>query len=274
MTLTFVNTMATLNRSKGIGGSDASRIMRGEWRDLYLEKIGEKQPDDLSGVFRVQLGLRTENFHAEWFARMSGFNVVDPEPFFEHPTHKFMFGHVDRWITTHDTFLEMKHSSNSANLWDKARYYAPQLQHYMAVTNRMFCYFSVIRGNDEPQYCKVDRDDDYIEKLIELETSFWWHVENRVAPDIIPTAKIAEGNKASEAIKVDGMRVADMTSSNAWANAAKDYLEHAEAAKKYDAAKDGLKELVGDDVGEAYGHGVVIKRDKRGRLLFKAAKEG
>lgn len=40
MTLTFVNTMATLNRSKGIGGSDASRIMRGEWRDLYLRRSG------------------------------------------------------------------------------------------------------------------------------------------------------------------------------------------------------------------------------------------
>ena len=97
MALTFT-AMQTLNRSRGIGGSDAGRIMRGEWLDLYLEKVGEKQPEDLSGIFRVQLGTRTEQFHAEWFARMSTFDVIDPPPFFEHPEHKFMFGHVDRWI--------------------------------------------------------------------------------------------------------------------------------------------------------------------------------
>lgn len=271
MALTFV-AIQTLNRSRGIGGSDAGRIMRGEWLDLYLEKVGEKEPEDLSGVFRVQLGTRTEQFHAEWFGKMTGFDVIDPPPFFEHPEHKFMFGHVDRWIREHDTFVELKHSSNNANVWDKTRYYMPQLQHYLAVTQRQFCYFSVIRGNDEPAYCKVDRDQEYIDRLIELEQSFWWHVENKTAPDIIPTATIERAAKLQEQVKVDGMRVADMTSSNAWANAAKDYVATQEAAKLFDQAKDQLKELVGDDVGEAYGHGISIKRDKRGRLLFKAAK--
>jgi hypothetical protein len=36
------------DRKQGIGGSDATRIYNGDWHDLYLEKIGEKEPDDLS----------------------------------------------------------------------------------------------------------------------------------------------------------------------------------------------------------------------------------
>ncbi len=30
------------DRKQGIGGSDATRLYNGEWHDLYLEKIGEK----------------------------------------------------------------------------------------------------------------------------------------------------------------------------------------------------------------------------------------
>ena len=35
------------DRKQGIGGSDATRLYNGDWHDLYLEKIGEKEPDDL-----------------------------------------------------------------------------------------------------------------------------------------------------------------------------------------------------------------------------------
>ena len=31
------------DRKQGIGGSDATRIYQGNWYDLYLEKIGEKE---------------------------------------------------------------------------------------------------------------------------------------------------------------------------------------------------------------------------------------
>ena len=36
------------DRKQGIGGSDATRLYNGDWYDLYLEKIGEKESDDLS----------------------------------------------------------------------------------------------------------------------------------------------------------------------------------------------------------------------------------
>ena len=37
-------------RPRGIGGTDASRLVKGEWKDLWLEKIGRQQPPDLSSV--------------------------------------------------------------------------------------------------------------------------------------------------------------------------------------------------------------------------------
>ena len=261
------------NRRTFIGGSDARKIMNGDWRELYLEKVGEVEPEDLSGVFRVQLGLRTENFHAEWFTKTESMEVKIETQMRHHPEHNWMCANLDRWIPSKRTFLEMKHSANGVNVADKARYYMAQLQHYMAVTGVDYCYFSVIRGNDDPVVVTVDRDDEYIAQLIRMEKSFWWHVENNVPPDIPPLGLLEKAEKMVESIKVDSMRVADMTASNSWSELASKILEHADAAKIYDDAKDELRKLVEDDVSEAYGHGVTAKRDKRGRITIRPTKE-
>lgn len=261
-----------LPRSQGIGGTDAMRIMQGDWLPLYLEKIGEAEPEDLSNVFKVQLGIYTESFHAEWFTKQTGLTILGVKSTQVHPDHDWMLANLDGWLVSEDCFVEFKHTRGGALAWDKARYYMPQLQHYMAVTRSERCYFSIIPGNDEPRHVVVERDDAYIAKLIDLERSFWWHVTERVQPDIIPVGEIARTDKLAEAIKVDGLRIADMTSDNLWADAASRFISYQQAAREFEVAKDDLKSVIGSDVGQAYGHGVIAKRDKRGRITIKAEK--
>ena len=55
------------DRTKSIGGSDANRIMRGDWHTLWLEKTKRQEPEDLSWNLPVQIGLATENLHAKFF---------------------------------------------------------------------------------------------------------------------------------------------------------------------------------------------------------------
>ncbi len=271
--MTLASTVIATNRRGFIGGSDAQRIMKGDWVELYREKVGETEPEDLSSVFRVQLGLRTENFHAEWFTKTMGYATKDERMMRHHKEHPWMCANLDRWLPDLETFLEMKHSANGVNVGEKARYYMAQLQHYMAVTGVTWCYFSVIRGNDDPQVVVVDRDETYIQELIKMEKAFWWHVENNMEPDIIPIHSLGRAEKMVEAIKVDAMRVADMTTNNLWSDLAGKILAHADAAKIYDDAKDELRKLVEDDVAEAYGHGITAKRDKRGRVVIRPTKE-
>jgi len=265
--------LARVNRGRGIGGSDARRIMAGDWLPLYEEKVGLREPDDLSGVFRVQLGILTERFHAEWFARQTGFTLRDPDPWYEHATEPFMYAHLDAWIAEHDTFVELKHTSNGARIDDKARWYMPQLQHYLAVTGRPYCFFSIVRGNDDPVHVRIERDDAYITALIDTERSFWWHVENRIPPDIVPQAALDRVAKNAELIPVGGLVKRDMTASNQWAVHASAFLLSRDAAKLHEQAKKDLHEMVANDTGEAYGHGVVAKRDARGRISIRPAKE-
>jgi predicted phage-related endonuclease len=263
-----------MNRIGFIGGSDAMRIMKGGWFDLYQEKIGAKQPEDLSNVFKVQLGLWSEHLHADWFSKTQQVKVATYDGMRRHKDHDWMGANLDRWLPELNTFLEMKHSSNGVTARDKARYYMPQLQHYMAVTNTDYCYFSVIRGNDEPEVCRVDHDHDYIQDLIKMENAFWWHVINKEVPDLTPVEPALEAAaKKIETIKVDGMRIMDMSSNNLWAELSGKIIENAEAAKIYDDSKEALRKLIEDDWSEAYGHGITAKRDKRGRVIIRPSKE-
>lgn len=257
-----------LNRSEGIGGSDASRIINGNWLDLYQEKVGLAEPADLSAVFPVQLGVLTERFHIEWQARRHNLTIIFPEVRYYHATNAFMFTHLDGWITDKNTFIEAKHSNGRAVLREKAAYYMPQLQHAMAVTGTDNCYFSLIAGNEEPEWCVVARDSDYITRLIEMEASFWWHVENRVPPEITPTGTQQEMKRVAASVPIDGLKPYDMSTNNEWCAYAPDFLETKDAADIHEKAKRALKELVPVDASECTGAGITIKRDKRGSLRF------
>ena len=255
-----------MNRMGFLGGTDAMRIMNNDWRDLYLEKTGQKEPEDLSDIFKVQLGILTEPLHIEWFQKRTGVRVSLGT---RKSKDTFMVANLDAWLPEENTFLECKHSSSGVSLDMKARYYMAQLQHYMYVSDAQQCYFSIIKGNEEPEHCIVSRDEDYINILVETEKAFWYHVTNEIPPDILPTGKTANAKKMVNNILVDGMRIADMTSNNMWAHFSREVRENVEAAKKYDEAKKQIRDMVESDVVEAHGHGIRVKRDKRGRLTVR-----
>lgn len=266
------NIMSQLNRSRGVGGSDAMKIARGDWRALYNEKVGLTAPDDLSQVFKVQLGITTEPLHRRWFGMQTGFTINDAPPFRQHPKFSWMYANLDGWIEEKDTFVEFKHTNARATLREKARYYMPQLQHYLCVTDTQYAYFSIIKGNDDPEFCVIDRNESYIEELVEMEQSFWWHVENKVQPEIEPRGQAKAMEEKAAEVLIDGLRTIDMASNNAWVSTAMDWLQTREAAARNEAAAKAIKELVPEDAAEAFGAGVIVRRDRRNRLSLREHK--
>jgi predicted phage-related endonuclease len=260
-----------MDRTKGIGGSDAMRIMRGDWLALYNEKVGLVQPEDLSNVFKVQLGILTEPLHKKFFELKSGLTVTE-DAFREHPVYGFMNGHLDGWIASKGTFLECKHTSSFSNIREKARYYMAQLQHYMAIAQVDHCYFSCIFGNNEPEYCTVDRDESYIAELITTEQAFWWHVQNKVPPEDNDEAKL-KAEELAKAVVIDNMRSVDMSTTNSWGVLADQWLDTLEASKTNERMSKEIKALVPDDAAEAFGNGIIVRRDRRNRLSLRKEKE-
>ena len=56
-----------MERKGFIGGSDAVKIMNGDWIELWEIKTGRMESPDLSKNLAVQMGILTEDFNISWF---------------------------------------------------------------------------------------------------------------------------------------------------------------------------------------------------------------
>ena len=131
-----------------IGGSDAVKIMSGNWHDLYNEKTGQAQPADLSHLFNVQLGTYTEEFNLAWFEQEYGVQVLG----FQHEVSKTIEGIPFK--ATLDGILndpenkgehigvEFKHTSSFKKFDEILAYYYPQIQLYMKGADLKHMYLS------------------------------------------------------------------------------------------------------------------------------------
>jgi predicted phage-related endonuclease len=75
------------NRQTGIGGSDAPKIMTGDdaaLLDLWKQKRGEVEGDDLSDILPVQMGTWTEPLNRYWFEKQTGIKVEGTGGEFRH----------------------------------------------------------------------------------------------------------------------------------------------------------------------------------------------
>ena len=90
-----VDLKAKKERPNGIGGTDAQKLVEGNWIDLYDLKIGKTQPDDLSNVLPVQMGTATENLNRAWFEKEMKL-LVTPERLAWYNT--YIYGLIDGYV--------------------------------------------------------------------------------------------------------------------------------------------------------------------------------
>jgi len=95
-------TKKTLDRNTGIGGSDATYLVEGEWLKLYQIKKGVWEQEDLSFVLPVQLGIHTESFNREWFMAMNDMNVQEQEGTFVHKDYDYIYANVDGFVLSNE----------------------------------------------------------------------------------------------------------------------------------------------------------------------------
>ena len=170
------------DRKQGIGGSDATRLYNGDWYDLYLEKIGKKEPDDLSKVLPVQMGIHTEDFNIRWFQQETGIKVVAEQVFIKSKDYPFMYCNIDGVLQEKKALLECKHTNAFSNEVKTAEKYKAQLQHYLMVYGADKIYLSIFFGNMKYGLVEVLPDKEFQEQLLAAEVLFWHLVETKTPP--------------------------------------------------------------------------------------------
>jgi hypothetical protein len=68
------------------------------------------------------------------------------------------------------------------------------------------------------------------------------------------------------------MREVDMQGNNEWAMNAWAWVDHEEGKRTFDAATNGIKELIDADVKMAHGHGIIARKSKSGAITIRKEK--
>jgi putative phage-type endonuclease len=252
-------------RRTGVGSSEAAKIMAGDWHELWLEKTGRIEPDNLDDILAVQMGSYTEELNVFWFSKQTGLDVRIVKERMTHADYPHMHCELDG--VTDKGPVECKHTSAWSKPDELLTRYFWQLQHQLAITGDTQIYLSVFFGNQKWEFFEVARDDKLIDELIVKEAEFW----EMVRTDKAPTNPEAV---AAPVVAIDDMREVDLTGNNEWAAAAADWADNQPAKNKFDKAVKSIKELVEPDVKLAAGHGVQAKRAKNGSIRITTTQKG
>lgn len=262
-------------RRKGIGGSDAAAIIglspyRGP-HDVFSEKIGlaREQRDNPSmywgRVLEYPIAQHWARENKKEFRDTSTFTIIRAD---------FMFASPDRLLKGVDEGLEIKTAGwRVAHKWGDEGdrippEYIAQVQHYMAVTGyKRWHVASLIAGQDFRQYV-IERDEEFIGMLVELERDFWNCVLSGDPPRLDGSQSARryldsahpKNNGTLVELSSGSSAVAKIMRSYGWTKRAMKYLEG-----ERDTYECKLIEAVGDD------DGIVTPT---GKFTYKAPENG
>jgi len=176
-------------RKAGIGGSDASAIAGlNKWKSpisVYMDKVGESPEEDIQSE-AAHFGNVLEEVVAQEFSSRTGLKVRKRNAILQHPDYPWMLANVDRLIIGEKVGLECKTASEYLKKeWEGEEIptsYLIQCQHYMAVTGYEAWWIAVLIGGNKFIYKKIERDEEVIQYLIDIEKDFWQNHVEKLAP--------------------------------------------------------------------------------------------
>ncbi|MEX3635991.1 YqaJ viral recombinase family protein [Paraburkholderia sp. BR14320] len=183
-------------RRSGIGGSDAAATVGLDpWKtalDVFLQKTGQVEAEDLDEVERVRFGNIMEAPIADEYARRYGVKVRRRNQILRNAAYPWMIANVDRVIEGRRCGLECKNVDGMAYRlgdWGEPgtdevpEHYLLQCRHYMIVTGFDEWHLAACVGGNRLVVYVIRRDASLDEMLIEGEHAFWQCVESGHAPE-------------------------------------------------------------------------------------------
>ena len=176
-------------RKKGITGTDAGAICGlnpySSAFQIYQDKITDEIEEFDNESMRQ--GRDLEEYVARRFSEESGLKVRRANAIFQNEENPFMLADFDRLIVGQKAGLECKTvSPYSSDKWNDGNiplHYQMQVQHYLAVSGFDCWYIAAVIFGREFLIRKIERDEELINYLIDIERGFWY---NNVLAGIMP----------------------------------------------------------------------------------------
>ena len=169
-------------RKAGIGGSDcAPAVGLSRWKSpfqLWSEKTNRITPTKVGEA--AYWGSVMEPILRNEFAKRTNLEVHECSFFLRSIENPYMLANLDGYVKNEDgsySVLEIKTANAYAAVQDwqnglPIEYYC-QVMHYMAVTGMSSAYVSVLLGGNQFDIQKIDRDEEMIQHIIQMEERFW-----------------------------------------------------------------------------------------------------
>lgn len=176
-------------RKKGITGTDAGAICGlnpySSAFQIYQDKITDEIEEFDNESMRQ--GRDLEEYVARRFSEETGLKVRRANAIFQNEENPFMLADFDRLIVGQKAGLECKTvSPYSSDKWNDGNiplHYQMQVQHYLAVSGFDCWYIAAVIFGREFLIRKIERDEELINYLIDIERGFWY---NNVLAGIMP----------------------------------------------------------------------------------------
>ena len=271
-------------RQCGIGGSEAGIVLGlNPWKsrlELWDEKVNKTRRLDPDAEIRLKLGNILEPFIAEQYSKETGRKLEIREQKI-HPIYPFLLGNIDREIVDASDgrgpgILEIK-TKGAFTDWDDEipMYYQAQLQHYLAIYGYRWGSFGVLDlGRMKLSVVDIDRDDEFISKMIKEEIEFWKLVTDRLLPDVGKSIScqefLREKYKISENITIDLTENEDATK---WAIMLKEAKEGIKTAEELETeAKNHLMSIMGNAEKGIGGNFTITWKSPKDKEVFNLEK--
>lgn len=189
-------------RRSGIGGSDAAAALGlSTWKsalEIWQEKVsGQSQPSQENES--MIWGRIMEPIITREFIRRTGKNIKPMRSMLQATNWPWMLADLDGLIEDPQRGIgvfEVKTASAfKQGEWAEDRCpdaYMLQLAHYMAVTGLSYAVICVLIGGNKLQWITVDRDEELITSLVQLEKRFWQYVLIQTPPPVDGSVACAE----------------------------------------------------------------------------------
>ncbi len=156
--------------------------------ELWLDKTNQLPCQEAGEA--AYWGTILEPLVVSEFTKRTGIEVSRQKQLLQSKEHPFMLANLDGFCEHPDygkvIFEAKTASAYKAGEWEDAipDEYLLQLQHYMSVTGYKGAYIAALIGGNTFRWRFIERDEELIAMLIQLEADFWEYVKSETPPPL------------------------------------------------------------------------------------------
>lgn len=246
------------HRRKCIGASEVAAILGVEGAygtplKIWAEKRGffEEEKDEENAPEWLRMGQILEPVIASEFEHRTGMKVEDEQRQFVSTLYPFLGCSLDKWTWKDKARgpLELKNTSGFMKWrWEDGIWlpYQVQVQAQMAVTGAEFAAVAVLVGGNEFRWALAERNQRFIEAMLEKLERFWESVEKDEMPDPVAADARLIGTLLGK--EVEGTVIA---LTHEWVDVDLELQKIKEEIKELTARKDELEARLKKEIGKA-----------------------